>query len=235
MQIPVISGLIDRRILVNFTADPDVVKKIIPFPFSPKIYEGKSIVGICLIRLKNIRPKGLPELIGVSSENGAHRIAVEWNENGELNSGVYIPRRDTSLFLNTLVGGRLFPGKHHLAKFDVIESGDKYHIGFHSSDNTSILIYARESEHFNENSIFKTLKNASDFFEKGETGYSPNKNNFEGLKLKTSKWQVRPLEVSKVHSSFFEDETQFPKGSVQFDNALLMTKIEHEWHSVPGK
>ena len=34
---------------------------------------------------------------------------------------------------------------------------------------------------------------------------------------------------------FFEDENLFPKGSVTFDNALLMTHIEHEWHSVEDK
>ena len=57
--------------------------------------------------------------MGVSSENGAHRIAVEWDENEQLQEGVFIPRRDTSLRLNTLVGGRLFPGRHYLAKFNV--------------------------------------------------------------------------------------------------------------------
>jgi Uncharacterized conserved protein (COG2071) len=61
MKIPKIKGLIDRRILINFTADPKFVEKIIPFPFRPKIYKDKAIVGICLIRLKNVRPKGLPE------------------------------------------------------------------------------------------------------------------------------------------------------------------------------
>jgi hypothetical protein len=78
MKIPTIHGLIDRRILINFTADPDVVRKVVPAPFRPKIYKDKAIVGICLIRLKNVKPKGFPDIVGVSSENGAHRIAVEW-------------------------------------------------------------------------------------------------------------------------------------------------------------
>jgi hypothetical protein len=119
MKIRIIHGLIDRRILINFTADQNVVKQIIPAPFRPKIYKEKAIVGICLIRLKNIKPKGFPNFMGVSSENGAHRIAVEWDENEQLQEGVFIPRRDTSLRLNTLVGGRLFPGRHYLAKFNV--------------------------------------------------------------------------------------------------------------------
>lgn len=235
MKIPTIHGYIERRILINFTADPEAVEKIIPFPFKPKIYKGKAIVGICLIRLKKIKPKGLPDFIGVNSENGAHRIAVEWDENGETKSGVYIPRRDTSLKLNALVGGRIFPGKHYSAEFNVVENNGNYHIDFTSSDDTEIYIDAKEASLFNDNSIFGTLANASDFFENGDLGYSPNKDKFDGLRLKAYKWEVRPLEVLKVKSSFFENEEFFPKGSVSFDNALLMTNIEHEWRSERDK
>ncbi|MEB0248759.1 hypothetical protein QN344_01370, partial [Mucilaginibacter sp. 5B2] len=75
----------------------------------------------------------------------------------------------------------------------------------------------------------------SAFFKGGALGYSPNGNKLEGLLLNTYKWEMSPLEVSNVKSSFFEDETIFPKGSVTFDNALLMTDIEHEWSSVANK
>ena len=235
MKIPTIHGYIDRRILINFTADPVVVEKIIPFPFKPKIYKGRAIVGICLIRLKHIKPKGFPDFIGVNSENGAHRIAVEWDENGETRSGVYIPRRDTSLKLNTLVGGRIFPGRHYYAKFDIEEKNGTYQIGFKSSDDTEISIDASETKLFSSTSIFETLDKASDFFEKGELGYSPNNGKFEGLRLKAYHWEVRPLDVVKVKSSYFENENVFPKGSVTFDNALLMTNIEHEWKSETDK
>jgi hypothetical protein len=235
MRVPTLHGIIDRRLLINFRADPEVVQKIIPFPFRPQIYNGKAIVGICLIRLKNMKPLGFPDFVGLSSENGAHRIAVEWNEDGQVKEGVYIPRRDTSSKLNEFLGGRFFPGVHHLAKFTVQETGTDYHVDFISSDQTIISIDAREVAQFNENSIFKTLENVSSFFEKGAVGYSPNKDKFDGMKLQAYKWQVKPLEVSQVRSSFFEDEQLFPKGSIEFDNALLMTKIEHEWHSVKDK
>jgi len=231
MKIPTIHGYIDRRILINFTADPKTVEKIVSFPFRPKIYKGKAVVGICLIRLKNIKPKGLPSFMGLHSENGAHRIAVEWDENGETKTGVYIPRRDTSLKFNTLIGGRLFPGRHYHAKFNVKEGSGNYHIDFISSDGTETLIDAIETTTFSNQSIFENLDNASAFFRSGSLGYSPNKAKFEGLRLNTFKWEVRPLKVLNVKSSFFENETIFPKGSVAFDNALLMTNIEHEWNA----
>jgi Uncharacterized conserved protein (COG2071) len=235
MKIPIIQGLIDRRILINFTADPEIIQKIIPHPFRPKVYKGKAIVGICLIRLKHIRPKGLPGFVGISSENGAHRIAVEWVDNGTNKEGVFIPRRDTSSLLNSLAGGRIFPGRHFHAKFDIKEDGDHYHIAFKSSDGTTISIDADKTPAFNPHSIFQNLNNASNFFEGGSIGYSPNGNKYDGLKLNTFNWKVEPLNVSAIHSSFFEDENVFPKDSVKFDNALLMTQIKHEWHSVEQK
>ncbi len=236
MKIPTIKGVIDRRVLINYTVDPEIIAKLIPKPFRPQVYKGKAIVGICLIRLKDIRPKGLPAFMGLSSENGAHRIAVEWDDNGEVKQGVYIPRRDTSSIINNLVGGRIFPGEHYLAKFNVEETNGNYAISFKSSDNTSIAIEAKKTENFNSNSIFQNLSTVSDFFENGRIGYSPNgKTKFDGMWLKTNQWKVEALEVSSVTSSFFDNVANFPKGSVQFDNALLMTNVEHEWHSVKDK
>lgn len=229
MKIPLIRGLIDRRILVNYTIDPDVISAFLPEPFRPKIYNNKSIGGICLIRLKNIRLKGMPAFMGISSENGAHRIAVEWEENGKTKEGVFIPRRDTSLWINAFAGGRFFPGKHYLSKFNVSESGTDYHIDFMSTDRTTISVDARKTDTLNPNSIFKTLQNASDFFEKGSAGYSPGKKGYDGIRLRTDKWEMAPLEVLNVESSFFQNTSLFPKGSVQFDSALLMYSVGHQW------
>jgi hypothetical protein len=232
MNIPAIKGIIDRRILINFAVEKEIIQNILPPPFSPKIYRDKAIAGICLIRLKEIRPSGFPAMVGISSENGAHRIGVEWKENGVVKEGVFIPRRDTSSIFNNLVGGRIFPGRHHLARFSVQENNGRYLISFRSDDNTTLSIDACETDEFNPHSIFENLERASDFLKTGSVGYSPNKNQFDGLKLETFDWKVSPLQVQDVQSSFFEDESRFPKGSVKFDNALLMTNIKHEWHSV---
>lgn len=229
MKIPKIKGVIDRRVLINYQIDKEVLENYLPKPFRPKLINGKGIAGICLIRLKEIRPKGLPKQIGISSENGAHRIAVEWTEDGIEKEGVYIPRRDTSSKLNYYGGGTLFPGIHHLAKFTINEEEGQYQIKFVSDDDTSLSIKAKETNIWNKESVFKNLQSVSDFFENGSVGYSPDKNDFDGLELKAYNWKVSLLEVENVKSSFFDNELIFPKGSVKFDNALLMKDIEHEW------
>ncbi len=229
MKLPKIKGIIERRILINYQIEKEVLANFLPAPFKPKLVKGKGIAGICLIRLKEIRPTWIPKQFGISSENGAHRIAVEWMDNGVLKEGVFIPRRDTSSILNSLAGGTVFPGTHHLAKFIVKEENDNYEVGFISKDQTSLSIKAKESNDWNEKSVFDNLEDASTFFENGSIGYSPGKKEYDGLQLKTLRWKVSPLMVEYVHSSFFEDQGIFPEGSVIFDNALLMKNIEHEW------
>src|SRR4051812_8512019 len=122
MKFPIIQGTIKRRILVNLQADPEAIARLLPAPFTPKIVDGTSILGACLIRLERIRPKASKGAWGLTSENAAHRVAVEWKQpNGEMAEGVYIFRRDTNSWLNYGLGGKIFPGEHHRAAFAIQE------------------------------------------------------------------------------------------------------------------
>jgi hypothetical protein len=71
MRLPTIHGYIDRRILVNFTLTQMLYEKLFPRHSNRKFIKTRPSFGICLIRLKNIKIKGLPNFFGVSSENGA--------------------------------------------------------------------------------------------------------------------------------------------------------------------
>ena len=236
MKIPVVRGVIDRRILVNYRVDPSVLAPLLPAPFRPKVIHGVGMVGICLIRLRKIRAAFLPSWLGVSSENAAHRTAVEWDQQGTVREGVYVRRRDTNSRLNAAVGGRLFPGLHHHASFTVKESADRFEVALQSDDAaTSMSVQARRAERLPASSVFSSLEEASAFFQAGSLGYSDtaHPSRFQGLELRCFNWAVQPLDVQQVRSSFFEDESLFPKGSIEFDCALLMRGIEHQWHGKP--
>lgn len=234
--MPTMHGLIDRRMLVNFRMQPEVIGKLLPSCFRPKLVKGWAMAGICLIRLKDIRPRGFPLPCGLTSENAAHRIAVEWDENGITREGVYIPRRDTSSNLQALVGGRMFPEVHHVADFDVDETEDDFQFEMRSRDETThVKVQARRAKQIPTASLFASLEEASEFFRHGSVGYSAtdNPNCCDGLELFTDRWQVEPLEVQLLSSSYFNDASRFPLGSIRFDCALLMRNVAHEWHVLP--
>ncbi|MEW6155833.1 MAG: DUF2071 domain-containing protein [Verrucomicrobiota bacterium] len=234
MRIPVIKGTIKRRLLVNFRADPTVVQRVLPRSFRPKLHRGFSLVGICLIRLEQIRPAGLPSILGLASENAAHRIAVEWTDaNGIPREGVFIPRRDTGSFLNRVAGGRVFPGEHHSASFSVVDTASHIDFSMQSHDGVvSVRVVGEDADSLPASSCFGSLVEASAFFEGGSLGYSVTRDGerLDGLLLRTLDWRVRALSVSEFYSSFFADKQRFPAGSIQFDHALIMRDILHEWH-----
>src|SRR5262245_8421339 len=173
MKIPVVRGVIDRRILVNYRVDPTVLAPLLPAPFRPKVTHGVGMVGICLIRLKKVRPTFLPSWLGIASENAAHRTAVEWDESGHAREGVFVRRRDSNSWLNSLAGGRLFPGIHHHARFTVKESVDCFEAALCSDDGvTTMLVRGRRADQLPASSVFDSLEEASAFFQAGSLGYS---------------------------------------------------------------
>jgi hypothetical protein len=233
MNIPTIKGIIDRRMLVNYHVDPSVLSQVLPAPFRPQIVNGFGIAGICLIRLKSLRPPWLPALPGWSSENAAHRIAVEWDQDGQVRHGVYVPRRDTNSRLAVCVGGRLFPGVHHHARFEVHEAGDRIAISLESDDGqVHLSVAGRRVNALPAESIFASMQQASEFFEAGAMGYSATgqEGRFDGLELRCHGWKVEPIEIESLASSFFDDRNRFPAESARLDCALLMRGVRHEWH-----
>ena len=234
LHLPAVCGVIERRMLLNFRCDPITLARLLPVPFRPKLVHGWGMAGICLIRLGQIRPIFLPANSGFRSENAAHRVAVQWGENGDEREGVFVPRRDTNSLLNRLVGGKIFPGIHHAAKFQVWETGNRFKLELQSDDGVAFVrVLARVTDELPNGSVFRSVSEASDFFQGGALGWSarPASNEFDGLELRCREWRMEPLAVGHVESSFFANRELFPPGSAEFDSAFLMRNIEHGWHA----
>ncbi len=231
MRFPAMRGRIDRRILLNYRVDPERLAAILPAPFRPKLQRGMGVAGICLIRIVELRPRGLPALFGLRSENAAHRAAVEWDGPDGLGEGVYVFRRDSDSRLNACVGGRLFSGHQELASFTVAEESERVSVALVSRDNkVRMSLRGRLASALPPTSIFGDLGEASSFFEAGAIGYSPlGAGRFEGTELRCRSWKVSALEVEEARSSLFDDPIRFPSGAVSLDHALHMSDIDHEW------
>jgi hypothetical protein len=208
----------------------------LPRPFRPSLVGGKALAGVCLIRLEQIRPPFAPQFVGIRSENAAHRVAVTWTDRrGRKAAGVYVLRRDTDSFWNHLAGGRLFPGVHRLSRFRVSDDGHRVRLRIDSADGLAdFSIDARSTESLPETSVFQTLDEARRFFECGQDGYSASadKSAFEGVRLETDPWILKPLEVDSVTAKYFEDPADFPEGSVAFDSAFVLRDVGHAWRAL---
>jgi hypothetical protein len=237
MKPPRMSSVVERRLLVNYRVDPVVTARLLPAPLRPQQIGEWAVAGICLIRLGQLRLNGVPRLFGLRSENAAHRIAVEWDGPGGLSTGVYIPRRDSGSVINVLAGGRLFPGKHRRARFDVRETATNLHVSFASQDESvNVSVDVHTADQFQGSELFANLAQASDFFRQGSAGFSATRdqNRLDGIELHTDSWRVEPLEIRDVHSTFFDDQARFPHGSAILDSALLMRDLPATWNLLPS-
>lgn len=232
MRLPQLAGEVERRLLVNYRVDPSVCAATLPAPFRPHVVGGYAVAGICLIRLGAMRPLGFPARMGVGSENAAHRIAVEWDSPVGVQTGVYIPRRDSNSLINVAVGGRLFPGSHHRAEFDVAESDSALSVAFTARDGSArVKVAVRVEQQLAGSKLFHDTAAASAFFEQGSIGFSATTDprRFDGLELRTNAWRVEPATVLEAESSFFGDELMFPPGSIELDCALVMRRVPVIW------
>lgn len=234
-MLPTLEGMIARRVLLNFRADPRVARRLVPEPLVPIEVDRAAVLGVCLIRLEQLRVKGMPPAMGFASENMAHRIAVRFPAAHGMEEGVFIWRRETDSGLLAQLGGRLFPAEFQRAAFEVREDAVGLSIEVateHSQADLSLL--SRFASDWWRSELFPEFDDACGFFSRGECAFSCSLRggSIEGVRLHALRWTMAPLEAIAVRAHFFEQPEYFPPGSVVFDSALLMRGIPSEWHSV---
>jgi uncharacterized protein YqjF (DUF2071 family) len=236
MSLVEMTGRIRHRILLNYRIDPDVAQRVLPSGFRPKVVNGAAVGGICQVSLERMRPRGLPGAFGLASHNAAHRIAVLFDGPEGPREGVYIPRRDTSSPINAIAGGRFFPGVYHRARFSIEHEGDHFRVAVDEAVKEGagapvMRIDATVADALAPGSLFSGLAEVSRFFEEGAVGWSAtaDPHRYDAIELRTMGWRMQPLAVAEQSSSFFGDETVFPRGSVEFDCALVMRDLAHSW------
>ena len=235
MRVPTLQGIVERRLLINYRLDPDLAASMVPAPFEPQLVNGFAVAGICLIRLGQLRPRGLPASLGLTSENAAHRFAVQWHDETGLRTGVYISQRHSAAVINVVAGDRLFPGHHQRADFDVVESDDAIAVAFTTRDSHCVVdASVTMSDELIDSELFASTTEASDFFRTGAAGFSPTRRSarLDGLELRTSAWHIEPTTIDHVRSSLFDDRVAFPAGTIELDSALVMRNVPVEWHGL---
>lgn len=222
-----------RRLLISYRVDPKVAQSLIPEQFRPQIVDGSAVAGVCMIGLQSVRPGWLRPRLGFRTENVAHRIAVEWDEDGKTRSGVYIVERHSSSLVPVLAGGRLFPGVQKRARFQLDETASRFRLGM-SAPGMRVSVDVQLGGEWTS-SLFPTVEAASAFHEQGAVGWSPRRDGVgvEPLELTSKEWAVEPGRVLSLQSSYFN---ALPDGAAVLDSVVVMRDLPFFWdtpHIVP--
>lgn len=222
---------IERRLLVNYRIDPGFVSSLLPPPFRPQLVSGMAVGGVCFIRLGRFRPGHLPRVPALTTENAAHRFAVEWDDATGTHTGVYVPRRDTNSRITSAAGGKIFPGSYQPARFEVDEPAGQVRIDVASRDGRMQLAVAAVPAGALRSQLFATLGDAAGFFRRGALGFSPSAHTggLDGVRLHSASWAAQPMTVSRIRSSLFDDASLFPPGTCSLDSALVMRNLPARW------
>ena len=151
-EIPVVRGVIDRILVITGWTRPSC-RGVCPRRSDPNwsraAWRGFASSG------SNVRPPCAPSS-GISSENAAHRIAVEWDDGRERGRRLHPSPRHV-VVAQLPVGGRLFPGDHHHARFDVEEHDGHYRVALDSDDRDTHVVVAGVRHPSAGGSIFGSL------------------------------------------------------------------------------
>jgi hypothetical protein len=232
MKISTLEGQMNWRIMVNYRAELGILRQYLPAPFVPRSFDGYGMVGVSLLNQKNQRIKGLPKTVGLDSLQVLHRIAVSWTELDETYHGVYVPHRNTNSLVQVLAGGRMYPGLFHIARFRLEESEKGCKLEMKGRNQMYLKVQGQQTSKFPRESVMRNVETARNFFGGPSLGFSPRYKQmiFDGLELVVEQSKLQPLRIEHLRSSFFEDTSRFPKGSIYFDHALIEKQVAHQWH-----
>ena len=234
-QLPLNAHLV-RWLLATYRVDPAVVEASLPAPLRPRLIGGWGVATVSFVALGQPRVQDGVEL-AATSENASHGFAVEWDDVDGTHAGIYVARRDTDSLLNSLAGGRYFPGEQHPAGFHVTERSNvlRAHVASHDKELDVGLTLERGLP-FQPSTLFASLEDAIYFFETGPADYTVTRDplRLDGVAITADLSELEPLRVAEATSTYFEDEARFPACSAYIDSAFLMRNVSADWRALPS-
>ena len=233
--LPSLEATLTRRVLVIYRADPVVLRRLVPAPLELATRNGCAVVGISLMRLAELRVRGMSSAMGLSAENMAHHAAIRYPAGRALSDGLFIWRRDTDSPLLAQLGGRLVPAEFRQASFAFREGTSmaaEIRTERHEAD---VSFVATPDRYWRSTPIFRTREDACEFCCACECVFSCawRDRRLFATRLPASPWEMTPLRILRLRSAFFESPKIFPKGSIAFDSAVLLHSTAEQREDPP--
>ena len=185
---------------------------------------------MCVLRLADLRPPLVPARLGLSGDDAAHRIAVEWDRPGGIETGVWVLRRDAEQRSLVLAGGRLFPGVHGRAEFIVADDGHRLDVAMRTRDGLTVEASATPSTTWTS-VLFDSPADASDFYAADvRGGILGRRGDVEVVDTTGCRSRFAEPMAVDAHTAFFDDH--LPTGSARLDHAVLLRDVAGAWRAV---
>ena len=228
VRTPVLLATLERRLLVIYRLEPEAVVHLVPAPFWPQLVNGFAVGSLTLDHVTGLRPRRLPSAAGFASENAAHRIAVEWLQNGRTATGTFVLVRHTSSRRIAALGDRFFPGQRERAGFEVEDRGPNLRVACHSRDGATV-IDAEVGEGGFTSELFASPEDVWRFCLRGAMTASLRQRGgvLDWIDERARGGVVRSASIERISSSVFPAAIGSP------DSAIVARDVTVEWRAVP--
>ena len=118
---------------INYRVDPAALAPLLPAPLQPEIHKGHGWVQVLMSSLRDMRPPGIPSLVGTCFYQVSYRAAVRYRDAvGAWRRGGYFVRSETNHPVMRAVGNALAEFKFHdfgAADMVMLRDGDRLTVG----------------------------------------------------------------------------------------------------------
>ncbi len=226
------TGVLENTVMLNFRTDVEVLKRILPFPFDPRLVDGFGLVSILLFRMKDLYCEtniGWPSL---PSDHVLYRISVSFNHGGRRQSGMYILRHEVNTRLPLRQRRRgLFPLAGSPVRWNKNPWKDQFEWTLKSGSRTKLQVKARPGRSFSGGSLFQNLEEAADFFSHERFVLAPRyqQSIFSSTHFLPLSWEVKPLQVLRLKTDFKQLANLFPSDRIFYDSGLMWPQMPCKW------
>jgi uncharacterized protein YqjF (DUF2071 family) len=205
--------------------EPEVLKKVLPYPIEPFTYKGKAFLSIVISDLHKMHPSFFPKFLGVTFNQIVYRAVVKVNDK----KGVYFVRSDSdSVFMNFM--GNLF-SNFKLHKANINFENELFELDNFDFEKAKIRAkyILKDSKTLPKESIFETIDEATNHLVELFSAFSVRENKTFEVQIKRTEWEVCIVEDEIMEYEFMQKGTIFNSKSCKIDSIFYIENVDYHW------
>jgi Uncharacterized conserved protein (COG2071) len=230
-----IDAFFDFSLVLTYAFPEVLLQPLLPPKLTLDTYRGQGFVAIALVQTRQLRPAGLPTVLGQDFFLTGYRLFVRYQTaSGRRLRGLFILRSDTNQPLMVFLGNLLTHYHYHLARVHIARTAAEVALSIQTTSAQANLQLTADLAHEPPappmGSPFLSWREARMFAGPLPFTFSYEPQTHAVLRVEGVRqhWRPRPLRVEVQHATFL-DQPPFNAIRPQLANAFVVEQIPYHW------
>lgn len=222
-----------RCLLVNFAVDPDVLRRALPGPIEPDLYDGSAYLSVVVAELYKMRPAFAPEPLGITYNQIVYRAVVRCG--GE--RGVHFLRSDADNAVMCAFGNALSFFRFHRSAITFDRHDEVLDLDVVTASAVPADIHAT----YTLGDARRTLPPTSAFADLDQAqawlvelyaafAHTPGRSHVDVVRIDRGEWNLQVVDDLRGEYAFLTAGAPFGPGRARLDSIFLVDDIAYHWH-----